>query len=728
MMLMIALMALCTTTVSGNLPSELQRLNYGVVFEPTAELQLSEETWIHTFEIELPTNLNMMDLPVCTKGKQTCEAVNRVLLEISQIRHETELIINSTLESVFKLIPERQLNEQSRSKRAILSFIGDLSKSIFGTATVEDVRMLANHINALNKITSKVVSTVEQHEENLASYIKTSDERMSNIIKGVEANEYAIENIQTQFKNSLGNIEKVFTTTSIFIAEHIEKSRQIEKRFNEILDGVLDLVKGKLSIHLIPIKTLSKTVNDIQQILNNKFSGFNLVFTDINEIYQNVQTIYARKGSKLYVALKFPIFPFQKPLTLFKVHSFPVPVNDSTNHATQLMDLSEFLAITYDKQFYTTFNQNDLINCKTTGSQLHCKMNKVLTPRTTRSCIFSVFQNDKTMVKQSCDFRFIVNNINPNIIVLSKTSIIVYKLETLHLQCNSSTRMVTGCNFCTISVPCQCSVTAKDIYLPQRLSDCQETTITKLHPVNLAVLQQFFNDTALQSIESNTIFENPLNIEVPKFELYNHSLSQIITDDRKSHLNLQKMAEAAKNNAMAFRTLTEPLLAGQISIEDSWLTTKDILLYCTTAVAGLCLFALIFVFLKLRKLVIMITFLKSTQLKQVSASTVPSFIYKRKPVSTEAPNLFESLTLELDHYILALSICSFLFLLLVVLYLLKKQKRKNELVIELTNGQHCVRLALITLSLCPNHWHAHLPQTLDNVSIRGLWSPVLSFD
>lgn len=205
-------------------------------------------------------------------------------------------------------------------------------------------------------------------------------------------------------------------------------------------------------------------------------------------------------------------------------------------------------------------------------------------------------------------------------------------------------------------------------------------------------------------------------------------MSQIITDDRKSHLNLQKMAEAAKNNAMAFRTLTEPLLAGQISIEDSWLTTKDILLYCTTAVAGLCLFALIFVFLKLRKLVIMITFLKSTQLKQVSASTVPSFIYKRKPVSTEAPNLFESLTLELDHYILALSICSFLFLLLVVLYLLKKQKRKNELVIELTNGQHCVRLALITLSLCPNHWHAHLPQTLDNVSIRGLWSPVLSFD
>lgn len=136
MMLVVALTAVCTTTVSGNLLPELQQLNYGVVFEPTAKLQLSEETWIHTFEIELTTSPNMTDLPACTKGKQICKTVNDVLLEISQIRHETELIINSTLESVYELIPEGQLSVRSRSKRAILSFIGDFSKSIFGTVTI----------------------------------------------------------------------------------------------------------------------------------------------------------------------------------------------------------------------------------------------------------------------------------------------------------------------------------------------------------------------------------------------------------------------------------------------------------------------------------------------------------------------------------------------------------------------------------------------------------------
>lgn len=120
--------------------------------------------------------------------------------------------------------------------------------------------------------------------------------------------------------------------------------------------------------------------------------------------------------------------------------------------------------------FTSSFSQNDLVNCKTSAS----KFNKVLAPITTQSCIFSIFQNDKTMVKQSW---FIVYHTNRNIILLSKTSIIVYKIETLELMCNSSRHMVRGCNFCTMSVPCQCLVTAKDIYLPQRLSECQETSI-----------------------------------------------------------------------------------------------------------------------------------------------------------------------------------------------------------------------------------------------------------
>lgn len=71
-------------------------------------------------------------------------------------------MINSTIETICDLIPERNLvMSKSRSRRSLLPFIGKLSKSIFGTATTEDVEMLAKHINALNKLSRTMVKKLD---------------------------------------------------------------------------------------------------------------------------------------------------------------------------------------------------------------------------------------------------------------------------------------------------------------------------------------------------------------------------------------------------------------------------------------------------------------------------------------------------------------------------------------------------------------------------------------
>jgi len=46
--------------------------------------------------------------------------------------------------------------KRGRSKRAILSFVGQLSKTIFGTATMDDVNILTDQINALTTKTIKL--------------------------------------------------------------------------------------------------------------------------------------------------------------------------------------------------------------------------------------------------------------------------------------------------------------------------------------------------------------------------------------------------------------------------------------------------------------------------------------------------------------------------------------------------------------------------------------------
>ena len=412
------------------------------------------------------------------------------------------------------------------------------------------------------------------------------------------------------------------------MTKQIEKSRKLESVFQELREGIFDLVKGKISPHLIPPKTMLQCIQDIQNILHDKFSGFHLIHTDPKEIYKNVQSIYARKGSKLFISVKFPVSPFPAPLTLYKVLSFPIPINETSNHATHLVDLPEFTALTSDMQYYSVLTSKDLTQCEKSRVQL-CTFTKVLTPITHTSCILALFKNDKHMVKQQCNFRVSLNHLQKQIAYLSHTSLLVYRIDVLELDCKSGKRMIQGCQFCIIDIPCECSVSTTDMYLPPRLSACHKNTTSKIHPVNLALLQQFFNDSSLQTIESNSLFNNPLKANIPNFQIYKHDMHDIIADDRKGHLSLQKMAEAARNESVVFRSLTEPLLSGDIAINQSWPTTDNIILYVASAIAIFSLIAFIITFLKLRKVLLILTVLQNVHVSKTNASTIPSLDYKK---------------------------------------------------------------------------------------------------
>ena len=264
---------LCSGLAAGK--QQVQRLNYGVVFELQDSLHLSCEIWLHTFEIPLPEGLDLKNAFACTN--ESCKLMYDFIQEIEQIKLNTESMISSTLNSIKQLVPERHLINSNRRRRSVLPFIGDISKSIFSTATVKDVERLARHINSLNRISTKLIKTVEQHENDLSSFMIASDERMANIVKGLEENHLAISQIETQLNNSLFNMEKTFSSMSGFLSEQIEKSRQLESLFDELLEGIYDLVEGKLSPHLIKPDTMFKTLQDIQSILDKKFPGFYLV-------------------------------------------------------------------------------------------------------------------------------------------------------------------------------------------------------------------------------------------------------------------------------------------------------------------------------------------------------------------------------------------------------------------------------------------------------------------
>jgi hypothetical protein len=414
-------------------------------------------------------------------------------------------------------------------------------------------------------------------------------------------------------------------------------------------------------------------------------------------------------------------------MLLYKVLSFPVPINKTSDHATQLLDLPQIFAVTNDLKLYTTLDLIDLNNCNS-GKIYLCKYSKVLSVMSDDTCVSALFKGDTLLIKRKCNFRFLVNHLSANMVQLSHTSVLLYNVHTFHMNCKGNTKVNKGCTFCIINVPCECSLATDTLYLPPRLSACHKNTTSMLHPVNLALLQQFFNDTELQNIGSNLLFENPMSVDVPQFKIYNHSMQNILADDRKNHLNLEKMAKAAKNDALIFQTMTDPLLYGDIALQNDWPSSDDILLYCTTAVTSFCLIIIVVLSLKLRKVLITLSILQKSTVKTAHAATVPSFVYK-KPTTTQSPDSYflQNLDIRLEHYILTFTVLTMILVFILVIKKCTIRNRSTQIIAEITNGKTCIHFPLHNLSLCPNYWKITVPQEISCIQVQGLWNPIVTF-
>lgn len=148
-----------------------------------------------------------------------------------------------------------------------------------------------------------------------------------------------------------------------------------------------------------------------------------------------------------------------------------------------------------------------------------------------------------------------------------------------------------------------------------------------------------------------------------------------------------------------------------------------------SAVTSDCLVALIFVTLKLRKILIVLKVLQTATNKAASASTVPSFIYKPVQTTSFQPTFFfENLNLSLEHGILTVSLCTLIVALGILIFVCKCRKNSTNLIVELTNGFSCVQIVLQPMSLCPSYWTVVVPQNISCISIKGFRSPYIHFD
>lgn len=161
---------------------------------------------------------------------------------------------------------------------------------------------------------------------------------------------------------------------------------------------------------------------------------------------------------------------------------------------------------------------------------------------------------------------------------LTSTSILLYNVKSLKIDCQDYKKTTNGCKFCIYDLSCKCSLLSENLVFTPKLVDCQKhmKNVSISYPVNLALLQEFFNESRLMSTLGDTLYPNPIESTVPQFQIYNHTFSNVLVDDRSYHFSLRKLAKAARKDAVAFKSLTEPLLNGNIVLDSDWLDTKSV--------------------------------------------------------------------------------------------------------------------------------------------------------
>src|SRR2546425_13262123 len=169
---------------------------------------------------------------------------------------------------------------------------------------------------------------------------------------------------------------------------------------------------------------------------------------------------------------------------------------------------------------------------------------------------------------------------------------------------------------CIVTLKAQCSIRAASYYLPETLTGRFEEEQSRKYPTALPLLIQFFSNDSLNDIKGCTQYVDAPNLQLPKFQFYETSLTKTFSKDEKQKVNLEKAVQSVKNDKIIVNGLSEAIVLGKVSTYvNFWITSPGIVTIITTIVGILSILANLYLLNKIRYLLIAVAVLKTAILK-----------------------------------------------------------------------------------------------------------------
>ena len=456
--------------------ADLSRINYGVLLRDRGTIQASASIWYHHFVVKMPSIDDV--IPVnCIRHLHK----NMAIKNCNSYDNDNDSfasVLNKQLVDEFKQIRKsarRNLNKLTstdathRNKRsAPLGFIGDLSKSLFGTARMEDLELVARRVNAWIARGQGIGKALTQHEQNFESYMKVNSKRYDDLKHIVEQNHYALKDVinatrelkQTVEFNRRWNLDNIKRMNStLLLTIHLW----------EINEAIRALSRGVFPQVLVSDNDIRQADRSIAKVLKKKHPSVELLHPEADCFHQNGPRFIAHLGkdADIWITLKFQVGPRPASSKLYNIKVYPVPVNNGSTHATKIKGLPEYVVIksTVDNQIsYAPITAAELSQCTLQGSYT-CDFALAFAPLNDGSCVAAINQDKPDLIQDSCRFAYLRDHITPGFVPISDNTVLFYDIKDVTLLCrNNPPTQAKGCHFCIFDVQCNCQLVYNNHY------------------------------------------------------------------------------------------------------------------------------------------------------------------------------------------------------------------------------------------------------------------------
>ena len=547
--------------------------------------------------------------------KSTGDRNRRSTVDVKPVK-ETEMMLDSvasSLEAIYgkskevsELLTKVADNDTPevatrRGKRGLIDFGGKLLGKLFGLGTEDDVRAIRLALKTLERNQFQLATSISTYDNEMVAAVKSTNTHVQKLTKMMTVIEDKFDYIVDDLRQNVYRNTQYTSFAVSLITALLQDLMQANIEVTNFVTGLRYLLREKLSVALIQEHTLESALKELDQHIVDRHKTFRVAEKEAAYYYKYSRPSYAWKDGNLIIHLSVPLTSTETQFKLFQVHTFHVPMNDTSQLATRVQLENEIFGLSEDKSRFLEMSRLDFMQC-TRSRTIRCTQSVIMRDTFHPSCVLSLFQGDTERIKSLCTFRLEKVKEKVGLYPVTPGKLLVSYAHKISIGCPSRALVIReGCRFCIIAQPCACRITAsgrdgQGLSLPPNLHECDGTTDYRYRvrfPVNLAILQKLANPTEIENIQANTYLTDILNVQTPTVRISKVTEGLDMNAEYDFSLDLDKAIEQIERNKtlnpLNLQALDEGLDYNEGGLFDGLPSLKEIFMMIGAIVILICM-------------------------------------------------------------------------------------------------------------------------------------------